>query len=144
MSEIKINKIGISGSRTGMINEAKELFDDYILNNQDNIGEIHHGDCIGVDSEVHEMISNNYQDIKIIIHPPIKNTCRAYCKSEYIKQEYDYLKRNHNIVDETDILIAFPPTKEEIRRSGTWSTIRYAKKKNKKLIIIYPDGTTTI
>jgi len=33
MSEIKINKIGISGSRTGMINEAKELFDDYILNN---------------------------------------------------------------------------------------------------------------
>lgn len=40
------------------------------------------------------------------------------------------------------MLIAFPPSKEEITRSGTWSTIRYARKCHKSLIIVYPDGQT--
>mmetsp|Transcript_30358 Transcript_30358/g.39138 ORF Transcript_30358/g.39138 Transcript_30358/m.39138 type:complete len:93 (+) Transcript_30358:152-430(+) len=39
------------------------------------------------------------------------------------------------------MLIAFPPTSIEIQRSGTWATIRYARKKNKAVMIINPDGT---
>ncbi len=52
--------------------------------------------------------------IKIIIHPPDNNTMRANKKSDYIMPVEKYLKRNHNIVDTTDMLVAFSLTKEEI------------------------------
>lgn len=51
--------------------------------------------------------------------------------------EKPYLKRNIDIVDNTDILIGCP-SGEEIVRSGTWHTIRYAKKQNKKIMMIRP------
>ena len=38
------------------------------------------------------------------------------------------------------MLIAFPSTQFEIQRSGTWQTIRYARKLKKKILIIYPNG----
>ena len=50
------------------------------------------------------------------------------------------LNRNKNIVDASNLIFAFPFDKEIIR-SGTWSTIRYAKKINKPLIIIRKDGS---
>lgn len=40
----------------------------------------------------------------------------------------DYLDRNREMVDGADVLIAFPKTAEEETRSGTWATIRYARK----------------
>ena len=43
-----------------------------------------------------------------------------------------YLERNRNIVDNTTMLVAFPNNNKELLKSGTWSTIRYAKKRNKK------------
>jgi hypothetical protein len=39
------------------------------------------------------------------------------------------------------MLIAFPTSKKEILRSGTWACIRYAKKQKKDIFIIYTDGT---
>lgn len=42
-----------------------------------------------------------------------------------------YLERNANIVEESSILIACPIDKnEEEWRSGTWSTVRKARKRN--------------
>ena len=52
----------------------------------------------------------------------------------------DYLVRNHDIVDVCDVLVATPGQKEEQIRSGTWATIRYARKIRKQIIIVYPDG----
>lgn len=49
-------------------------------------------------------------------------------------------KRNHDIVDATEWLIATPKKFEEIR-SGTWATVRYAKKVKKPVTIIWPDGS---
>jgi len=49
--------------------------------------------------------------------------------------------RNHKIVDICDILVAFPQTNSETVRSGTYATIRYARKCKKPIIIIYPDGS---
>jgi hypothetical protein len=59
-------------------------------------------------------------------------------------QPKKYVERDHDIVDETDMMISFPPTNKEILRSGTWTTIRYARKKKKKLYIIYPDGSCVL
>ena len=65
-------------------------------------------------------------------------------KKGKILQEKEYLVRNHNIVDSTDMLIGCPKEMQEQLRSGTLATIRYAKKKNKKIIIIFPNGTYDI
>ena len=43
-------------------------------------------------------------------------------------------------MDNSDILIATPKEKEEQLRSGTWATIRYAKKTKKIVFLVYPDG----
>jgi hypothetical protein len=39
-----------------------------------------------------------------------------------------YMKRNDRLVDGASMLLAFPETPEEQRRSGTWATIRRARK----------------
>ena len=80
------------------------------------------------------------KNFKIVIHPPKYNTMRAFCKSDFILPTKDYLERNQDIVDSCDILIAFPATETEDLRSGTWATIRYARKQNKKIIIINTNG----
>jgi predicted Rossmann fold nucleotide-binding protein DprA/Smf involved in DNA uptake len=49
--------------------------------------------------------------------------------------------RNKVIVRETEILIAVPAETMEQHRSGTWSTVRYARKLERAVCIIRPDGT---
>ncbi len=91
---------------------------------------------MGADQAIHNLVKDT---IEIVIHPPRCDTMRAYCSSTQIRSPQDYLIRNRNIVDETDVLLAFPATFHEVIRSGTWATIRYAKKMNKRVIIVYPD-----
>lgn len=38
-------------------------------------------------------------------------------------------------------MIATPSSKEEELRSGTWSTVRYARKLRRPVTLIYPDGS---
>jgi predicted Rossmann fold nucleotide-binding protein DprA/Smf involved in DNA uptake len=73
--------------------------------------------------------------IKIIIHPPTDNKLRAYCKSDNYTQPKSYLERNKDIVNSCEQLIACPLTQEEELRSGTWATIRYARKTNKHILL---------
>ena len=90
---------------------------------------LHHGDCVGADQECHEAaIGLGY---KIVIHPPSDPKKRAFCTAEAdeVRKEFPYLTRNHHIVNETQVLVAMPKVigKEELR-SGTWATVRYARK----------------
>ena len=101
----------LSGARTG--------YTDYVF---------HHGDGIGMDSVAHGIASS--LGYKIHIHPPNVDTKRAYC-TQYNTIAYPktYMDRNLDIAKTSHILIAMPknPNEEEIR-SGTWSTVRRARK----------------
>lgn len=129
-------KLGMTGNRYGISNEAQTKLIDFL--NENKIIEVHHGDCLGADATFHDICSN--LKIKTVIHPPDQDGMRSFCKGDIILKAKKYLVRNKDIVNATDTLIAFPSTKKEIVRSGTWSTIRYARKLNKKVVIIYPDG----
>lgn len=136
-------KIGFTGTRHGMSNvQKKEL--KKIVDNKD-FCEFHHGRCVGSDEQAHEYIETikDARSIKIVGHPPKFKGSMSHCKCDYMMKADEYLKRNHNIVDHTDILIATPDTKEKLR-SGTWSTIRYARKKEKRIYIIHKNGRVTI
>ena len=53
-----------------------------------------------------------------------------------------YTRAQHKqIVNVCDVLIAAPSGPEKLR-SGTWSTVRYARKLHKNITIVLPDGST--
>ena len=104
--------------------------------------EMHHGDCIGADDDAwsYTLIAGaaGAGSISTHCHPPTNNTKRAYTKNDVTYPPRPYLERNHDIVDACDVLVAAPGEREEQLRSGTWATVRYARKQGKVVYIIYP------
>ena len=103
-------------------------------------GEFHHGDCVGADAEAHDIALGMAFDI--VTHPPIVASKRAW-KVGAIRtcaQRSD-VARNKDIVRDTELLIAAPSEAEEQLRSGTWTTVRFARRKRRRIFIIHPDGT---
>lgn len=138
-------KIGFTGTQKGM-NDFQSYVFAYIIDGLKpsmlNAFEFHHGDCIGADAQAHRIVMSTHAEI--VIHPPKNNSKRAYCKSSNILPEKEYLERNRDIVDWSDIIIATPFEDKEILRSGTWSTVRYAKANNKFVYLILPNGKIEI
>ncbi len=131
-------KIGFTGTQQKITEaQANVLLE---LLQKLNPTECHHGDCVGADTAFHIIAA--YLDKVIIIHPPANEYKRAFNNSSktVIKESKAYLVRNKDIVNETDLLIAIP-SGEEVLRSGTWSTVRYARKNKKRIYIIIPNGT---
>jgi hypothetical protein len=127
--------IGFTGSRKGITLMQKQFVAQILKENQAT--HVNHGDCVGADESFHE-ISHNLQ-LSISVFPPDKSSLRAHCSPEgegVLHPEEGFLKRNHRIVDSSDILIACPESSKEQLRSGTWSTVRYARKKGKRVLLV--------
>lgn len=120
--------VGFTGSRKNPTREQRNWFVDMISEIIDirPITEFHHGDCVGSDAFAHKIIAA--LQIPIIIHPPILGIYRAYMDGPMVTilEPKPYLERNRDIVDASDRMVALPSGPEELR-SGTWSTIRYAR-----------------
>ncbi len=134
-------KIGFTGNRYGLTLYQKEQIISILNNSGDNII-LSHGDCVGSDTDFHNLCleyKNLYLNKKIIIHihPPDNSKLRGFNKGDLIMPEAPYLTRNLNILKNSHILIACPTDKNnEVLRSGTWSTIRQAKKLNLPIFIL--------
>lgn len=138
-------KVGFTGTREGIT--AYQTISLAALIATFEITEAHHGCCIGADAEFLRLIRKHYEKLESLV-------CIYYHQPEDKKHAFEirpspidrvliprpYLTRNRNIVDLTDILLACPKTKVEERRSGTWATIRYARRSDKPIYIIFPDG----
>ena len=130
--------VGFTGTQQGMTEKQKEVVL-LLLESVESGGAFHHGDCIGADAQAATIARSIGYPIKG--HPPINDSKRAFFDSDDESEPKEYLVRNHDIVDESEIMIAAPKEEKEILRSGTWSTIRYAMKQDMPLYIVYPDGT---
>lgn len=130
-------KVGFTGTQSGMTRAQQVLVHDVLVKRVAT--EFHHGDCVGADAEAHGMAVR--LGIPVIIHPPLNPVKRAFCKgATHVVKELEpkeYLERNHDIVDATDMLVAVPRDGTERRRSGTWATIRYARKLGREVIILW-------
>lgn len=152
--------IGFTGTQRGMTVKQQDAFEIEIcslLFASDYDCIFHHGVCIGADEEAHFLVYNCGLDWRYL-YPPINtdkmsdkilNDGYSFVKSSdpssvpaiKIHEPKDYLERNKDIVNASDVLIVVPGEFTEQLRSGTWSTYRYAKKKSVPRIIIFPDGT---
>ena len=138
--------IGISGSRYGSTPAQHTAITAWIKSFTKVFRRplfFHHGDCVGVDSESHNLArSYGYY---VVVHPPLNPVARAFCQNDHIETPYSYLKRNRHIVDACDIMLIVPNTREFPNfdmsvRGGTWYTYRYAMSKSKTVLVIWPNG----
>ena len=104
---------------------------------------LHHGDCVGGDAIGHAIWTMERSE-PVTVHPPTKPGKRAFCKGDDVRAEAPFLVRDGHIATEVDVLIAVPSTAHEVRRSGTWTTVRYARKAGKIIIRINRDGTISL
>jgi hypothetical protein len=139
-------KIGFTGTRNGLTRPQWKALLELLtkIDNHDPIEEAYHGAAVGADAEfvmammwmVIDKTSQieaypcnlaGYRDVMAIHHSHLKHP------------EKDPLERNKDIVNRCDLLIACP-FGDEIQRSGTWSTVRYARTQGKMIRIVMPDG----
>ena len=132
-------KIGLTGSRVGLTTTQERALETYILGLEFDEAIIHHGDCIGADVEAASIIRNlnKFKKVTTVLHPPDVSIYRAWDDADYSEPPKPYLDRNKDIVLSCDILLAFPDG-PPILRSGTWSTVRYAYKVEKVVMIFNP------
>lgn len=130
--------VGFTGTQVGMTNIQAWVF--RIIISNINPATFIHGDCIGADTDADEISKKIVSDLFTWIMPCNIESKRSFCEGTIVEDPEKPLDRNKKIVDASNIMIACPKTKEEEMRSGTWSTIRYARKKKKPLIIIPGDG----
>lgn len=133
--------IGFTGTQKGMTAEQSGMLRSILKDYDPDETAMHLGDCIGADKEAHH-IADLY-DFWLFCHPPVNKSKRAFCKYHFVEVPKEYLERNKDIVDSSDMLIATPGEAQEVMRSGTWSTVRYARRRGLEGIVVLPDGTTT-
>jgi hypothetical protein len=118
-------RVGFTGTREGMTDLQRDALSAW-LTRQGRVCEFHHGAAL------------------IHAHPadvPQQGSAAAFILSHKRHKVRKPLSRNADILDACDVLIAAPKGKREELRSGTWATIRGARKLGRRLVIIWPDGT---
>lgn len=136
-------RISFTGTREGMTQRQKEAFEILVLyfcNPPLSFTVLTHGGAEGADTDAHN-IARKITRAYIQIRP-----CNQERQRFWIEHNEGYgifhpklpLERNRDIVDDGQILIATPQTLKEELRSGTWATIRYARKRGKPVIVLDP------
>jgi hypothetical protein len=113
-------KIGFTGTSWGMTPSQKAQVHERLLYwAAQGADEFHHGLCIGADEQAADIA----HDIgyKVVAHPGYspKNPENRMYRSDFL-------------------VIAAPRDKNEEIRSGTWTTVRYARKKKRNIELVYP------
>lgn len=130
-----IEHVGFSGTQNGCT-MAQIAAVEKLLKDAEPVY-AHHGDCVGSDYDFNTIA----RDLGIWTwgHPPIKENKRAFCHVDVKNEPAEYLDRNRDIVNSSDWMI-FTPEGPEKLRSGTWSTVRYARSLGKLGFIVWPNG----
>lgn len=131
--------VGFTGSRHGMT-RAQELVVWRLLQELVDEGaiEFHHGGCVGSD----EQGARAAQRMAYVVHDhPASDVDARWIATPTGRQHEAALTRERNraIVDACDVLIA-ATRGDEIRRSGTWQTVRYARERGRAVVIVTPLG----
>jgi hypothetical protein len=125
--------VGFAGSPTRLTKEQKDLVKKLLTSLVPT--EAHHGGCIGSDKGFHEICLK--MGIKLVVHPgtdgygkmpPFASLAGNYTRMKPL----DHRLRNKKIVDRSDVIIT--------TSSKACSVVKYAKKLNKRLYVLHPNG----
>lgn len=142
-------KIGFTGRRDGMTTAQLEAIEDIILRTVSKYsGKVVavDGMCVGADTEFNTLAKK--ADCYCIAYPghyrnsPENTSLVGGGVYDEIRESDTHFSRNRRIVDDTNVLLATPRSRDTSGRGGTNYTINYAKKNKKPVYIVYPDGTS--
>ena len=136
-------KISMTGTRsTGTLTQKQLVnFRQLMVEYRDKgYTHLNHGDCVGADALAHDIAIE--LGLQIVVYPPDEMKYRANCKGVKvtIRPVASYRNRNQAIVNNGDVLLVLPKHNHEQHRSGTWMTVRMARKVDLPMMICYPDG----
>lgn len=123
---LRVMRVGFTGTRAGMSAAQRAqlvLVLDWLLDSHLCMGEFHHGDEPHADREA-AAAARAVGVGRVVAHPPTTLTAR------------DLLARNRELVAAVDLLIAAPRTDREVLRSGTWATVRYARRRGIPVVML--------
>src|SRR3972149_5874252 len=129
-------KVGFTGTQRGMTEKQLTCFRTLLPHGGGS--QFHMGLCIGADIQAAAIARE--EGFYIVGHPPVNQRKMGVFRCDELRLPEEYLGRNRHIVLETEMMIAIPKESEETLRSGTWSTIRYARTLKRPILIILPDG----
>jgi hypothetical protein len=130
--------VGFTGTQVGMTAEQKGELREGLssLISRGRRVRFHEGDCIGADAEAAAIARE--LGCWIVSHPPSDPKKRAFFKADEERKPKPYLVRNGDIVTECSIVYAAPRNRvEQFRGSGTWTTVRYARRANRLLVMLF-------
>lgn len=134
--------LGFTGTREGMTNVQREAVAEFLRVNMPTV--VHHGDCIGADSEFHDSALLLIPvPPRIEIHPCNLTKFRARRTADVVHPVKPPKDRNRDIVRVSEQLLAAPKgtaANESSHRSGTWQTIRLAMATRKTVTVVWADG----
>jgi len=139
--------VGFTGTREGMTPAQKETVRKILLGVTGGFWAVH-GDCVGADAEFHSICLAMREQVSsagphcygITIRPGTGETLRAFCTGDITHPPRHPLDRNEDIVKECYVLIAAPKEWPEVQKSGTWATVRRARKLWRAHVIVLPNG----
>jgi len=131
--------LGFTGTRRGMTKAQLGTIEQWVKIIRPN--SVVHGCCWGADMQFHDLCSTLM--VKIALRPSNRQDLipgLGGCVWSIAPAE-EPLVRNRKIVADAQWLLAAPAEEQEILRSGTWATIRYARKKpGMNVTVVYPSG----
>ncbi len=138
-------RIGFTGSRKGLTTDQQEALRqqlrELLEEHREEEIEGHHGDAIGADAQFHALCQE--LSVPVVIHPSRNQSERAFCPGAKVTHPArEFRDQSEAIVNVCQVLIAAPDGfKERVRGSGTWMTVRAARRAEKTIVFCYPDGT---
>jgi hypothetical protein len=140
--------VTFTGTKAGMSSAQLQTFHD-VLKDAGYVALFRHGACVGADRQAHNAA---WGHVSVIDMWPSNVTQDMWAK--HVKQHYDRntptifsiqpihlpLTRNRLMLIDSGLLIATPRETEEVIRSGTWTTIRYARKMKVPIVRIHANG----
>jgi hypothetical protein len=132
-------KLAFTGSQRGMTARQFEAFMEFMKDPRWT--EFGNGLCIGADAEAVRHVAFGRPDIKITGFPsnvPHKLAWGVTRLCYRVHPPKPPLDRNVDIAEWCDEMVATPKEEEEVIRSGTWTTIRRARERNKPVHILEP------
>lgn len=133
--------IGFTGPRSGINSTQIEIFAD-LFRHLDGHAMVH-GGAQGADEQADTVAAGLIDPWNIEIFPGNEDRQRYWqCKMprRQVHQWIAPLDRNRLVANACHVLIAAPRTASEEARSGTWTTVRYARRMRIRHVLVWPDG----
>ncbi len=119
--------VGVTATRLPLTDEQRAWLAARLADCLEPDAELHHGCCVGGDREAHVIATR--LGYRTVGHPPIDNRYRSDVVPDLLLPRKPYLERDRDVVDACTVLVAVPSGPETAqRRSGTWWTVRYARR----------------